>query len=194
MALLCHYASLEIVGGTKMTYFTTFASPIDELLLLSDGENLTGLFMTEPAHGPTRSADWKRFDNLDIFELARRQLTSYFDGDLTNFTLPLKAQGTDFQKSVWRALVEIPYGTTINYGQLAKRIGNPNAQRAVGLANGRNPISIVVPCHRVIGANGTLVGYGGGLPRKQVLLALESRGVRAIGTDQVSQQRIELTV
>jgi methylated-DNA-[protein]-cysteine S-methyltransferase len=177
-----------------MTYFTTFASPIDELLLFSDGENLTGLFMTERAHGPTRSAGWKRLDNLEIFELARRQLTSYFAGDLTNFTLPLKAQGTDFQKSVWRALVEIPYGTTINYGQLAKRIGNPNAQRAVGLANGRNPISIVVPCHRVIGANGTLTGYGGGLPRKQVLLALESRGVRAIGTDQVRQQRIELTV
>jgi methylated-DNA-[protein]-cysteine S-methyltransferase len=196
MALVRHYASLEIVGGTKMIYFTTIESPIDELLLLSDGEYLTGLFMDECAHGPIVNSDWKRVDHLAIFEQSRQQLTSYFNGELTSFTLPLRANGTDFQKAVWRGLVEIPYGTTINYRQLAERIGNPNAQRAVGLANGRNPIGIVVPCHRVIGANGSLTGYGGGLARKEALLALESRvaNPRGIVPTQVRQQKLELIV
>jgi len=173
-----------------MIYFTTLKSPIDELLLLSDGEYLTGLFMNECAHPPTRNPDWKRADDLEIFEQAKQQLASYFKGELTKFNLPLKASGTEFQKTVWRALTNIPYGETINYRQLAERIGNPNAQRAVGLANGRNPIGIVVPCHRVIGANGALTGYGGGLPRKQALLELESRVASRPG----KQQKLPLTV
>jgi methylated-DNA-[protein]-cysteine S-methyltransferase len=176
-----------------MIYFTTMKSPVDELLLLSDGEYLTGLFMNECAHPPTRNPDWKRRDDLPVFEKTKQQLTSYFKGELTKFDLPLKASGTEFQRTVWRELTKIPYGETINYGQLAARIGNPNAQRAVGLANGRNPIGIVVPCHRVIGANGTLTGYGGGLPRKKTLLELESK-VASRQTGAPRQVKLPLSV
>ncbi len=103
------------------------------------------------------------------------QLKAYFAGELQDFTLPLDPQGTAFQLAVWKSLTEIPYGDTISYGELARRIGNPNASRAVGLANGSNPIPIVIPCHRVIGSNGKLTGYGGGLPTKEKLLALERK-------------------
>ena len=106
---------------------------------------------------------------------AERQLAEYFEGTRRDFDLPLSAEGTPFQRRVWDELRRIPYGQTISYGELARRIGKPTASRAVGAANGRNPIAIVVPCHRVIGADGTLIGYGGGLPVKQALLALERR-------------------
>lgn len=157
------------------TYYTRFASPLCPILLTSDGTALTGLYMgDEHRHGPEIEEDWGEDDTLPILVEARRQLTAYFEGTLTSFDLPLAPQGTDFQKVVWEALQGIGFGETISYGELARRIGNPNASRAVGLANGRNPISIVVPCHRVIGANGTLIGYGGGLPRKRSLLAFEA--------------------
>jgi len=103
------------------------------------------------------------------------QLEDYFAGSLTSFDLPLALVGTEFQRAVWAALLEIPYGATISYGELARRIGLPSASRAVGMANGRNPVSIVVPCHRVVGADGSLTGYGGGVNRKRFLLALEQR-------------------
>ena len=106
---------------------------------------------------------------------AERQLAEYFEGARRDFDLPLSAEGTPFQRQVWDELRRIPYGETISYGELARRIGKPTASRAVGAANGRNPIAIVVPCHRVIGTDGTLIGYGGGLPVKQALLALERR-------------------
>ncbi|MCY3844818.1 MAG: methylated-DNA--[protein]-cysteine S-methyltransferase [Acidobacteria bacterium] len=106
---------------------------------------------------------------------AERQLAEYFEGARRDFDLPLSAEGTPFQRQVWDELRRIPYGETISYGELARRIGKPTASRAVGAANGRNPIAIVVPCHRVIGADGTLIGYGGGLPVKEALLALERR-------------------
>lgn len=109
-----------------------------------------------------------------------RQLRAYFSGKLEQFDLPLAPEGTPFQLEVWRRLCEIPYGETISYGELARRIGNPKASRAVGLANGSNPISIVIPCHRVIGSNGKLTGYGGGLPIKEKLLALERRQLRLL--------------
>jgi methylated-DNA-[protein]-cysteine S-methyltransferase len=157
-----------------MIYFTTILSPVDELLLVSDGEALTGLFMDKCAHGPPVESNWRRVDSLAVFEETKQQLARYFKGLLTSFDLPLNPTGTAFQKTVWQALLKIPYGQTINYKQLAERIGNPNAQRAVGLANGRNPIGIVVPCHRVIGADGSMTGYGGGVDRKQFLLLLES--------------------
>src|SRR5205823_1056391 len=139
----------------------------------SDGDALTGLYMTVSTHGPAVGEGWVRKDDAAPFPEAKRQLAAYFDGVLTEFDLPLALDGTEFQKRVWRALLNIPYGQTISYGELARRIGNPNGSRAVGLANGRNPISIIVPCHRVIGANGKLVGYGGGLPRKEALLNFE---------------------
>lgn len=109
-----------------------------------------------------------------------RQLLAYFAGELEAFDLPLVPQGTPFQLAVWKRLCEIPYGETISYGELARRVGNPNASRAVGLANGSNPIPIVIPCHRVIGSNGKLTGYGGGLPIKEKLLALERRQLRLL--------------
>jgi len=156
------------------TLYSTIASPIGELLLTSDGESVTGLFMQNQKHEVKRTRDWKRDDAA--LEQPRAQLKAYFAGELREFELPLAAEGTPFQQRVWRALCDIPYGKTISYGELARRIGQPTASRAVGLANGQNPIAIVVPCHRVIGANGTLTGYGGGLERKRWLLAHEGKG------------------
>ena len=154
----------------ETTYWTILESPVDELLLTSNGTALTRLtfspFTVDPA--------WSE-DQCDVLDEAAAQLRDYFAGNRTNFDLPLEPTGTPFQLSVWHKLREIPYAETINYGQLATRVGNSNASRAVGLANGRNPISIVVPCHRVIGANGSLTGYGGGLDRKRTLLDLERR-------------------
>lgn len=153
------------------TYYSLFPSPIGELLLLSNGDALTGLYM-EP-YSAKRTQDSARDDSK--FKKVREQLTAYFAGDLIKFDLVLAPEGTEFQKQAWRALCKIPYGETISYGEQARRIGQPNAFRAVGTANGQNPISVIVPCHRVIGANGSLTGYGGGLPRKQWLLAHEAR-------------------
>jgi len=155
---------------TDTTYWTIFDSPVGELLLTSDGAALTRLLFSPFTVDPAWSED-----PCEVLDEAVAQLGDYFAGARTDFDLPLEPAGTPFQLAVWGALREIPYAETINYGQLATRVGNPNASRAVGLANGRNPISIVVPCHRVIGANGSLTGYGGGLDRKQTLLDLERR-------------------
>jgi methylated-DNA-[protein]-cysteine S-methyltransferase len=119
-----------------------------------------------------RAGDWREGDHA-VLRDARRQLEAYFDGTRREFDLPLAPRGTQFQLAVWQSLRGIPYGDTISYAQLAQRIGKPNAMRAVGAANGRNPLPIVVPCHRVIGANGDLTGFGGGLPTKRFLLELE---------------------
>lgn len=145
-------------------------SPLGPLLLLSDGAALTGLLMNE------RIVPALSQENPDAtpFPEARRQLAGYFAGALQEFDLPLAAEGTAFQRGVWERLREIPYGATVSYGELARRMGRPGASRAVGLANGRNPISIVVPCHRVIGSGGKLIGYGGGLANKARLIELES--------------------
>jgi len=155
------------------TAYSTFASPIGELTLTSDGKSVTGLYMQNQKHGATRTREWQR-DDAALNE-PRAQLEAYFAGELREFALPLAARGTPFQQRVWLALCAIPYGETISYGELARRIGQPAASRAVGLANGRNPIAIVVPCHRVIGAHGSLTGYGGGLARKRWLLAHERK-------------------
>ncbi len=152
--------------------YTTMDSPIGELLLLGDGEALRGLYMQEGRTAVAVRRDWERSD--EPFDEVRTQLAEYFEGRRTTFDLPLAMAGNDFERRAWRALQEIPYGETISYGEQARRIGAPSAARAVGTANGRNPISIVVPCHRVIGANGSLTGYGGGLERKRTLLDLEA--------------------
>lgn len=153
-----------------MTYHTFFESPVGPLLLLSDGQSLTGLYMNDPTV-PTESV---RDDSMAPFPVVTAQLAEYFAGERTEFDLPLSPVGTAFQLQVWKLLEEIPYGVTISYGELARRAQDPNASRAVGAANGKNPISIIVPCHRVIGANGKLTGYGGGLPNKKILLDLEA--------------------
>jgi methylated-DNA-[protein]-cysteine S-methyltransferase len=158
---------------TWTTYYSVCASPIGELLLTSNGRALTGLYMDAAKNTRPPGAEWAR-DGDGVLAETRRELDAYFAGELTEFLVALAPEGTPFQREVWKALCGIPYGTTISYGELARRVGNPSASRAVGAANGRNPIAVIVPCHRVIGANGTLTGYGGGLDRKRALLALES--------------------
>lgn len=154
-------------------FYRTVESPIGELLLTSDGAAVTGIYMDGGKGSPHPEPNWSRDD--ERLAAAAEQLAEYFAGSRITFDLRLAPRGTAFQRRVWSALREIPYGETISYGDLARRIGQPSAVRAVGLANGRNPISIVVPCHRVIGADGSLTGYGGGLDRKRVLLDLEAR-------------------
>jgi methylated-DNA-[protein]-cysteine S-methyltransferase len=152
--------------------YATFDSPIGELLVLGDGRAVRGLYMQEGRQGLAVQPGWIRDD--EPFAAARAQLGEYFDGRRAAFDLSLELVGTPFQRRVWRALQEIPYGETVTYGQLARRLGRTAASRAVGAANGQNPISVVVPCHRVVGADGTLTGYGGGLERKRFLLDLEA--------------------
>ena len=155
------------------------STPIGQLLIVSDGEALTEVrFVNEPEgevaakevetlSSPARSAG-------PLLTAVRDQLDAYFSGHSKEFDLPIRPDGTPFQKRVWAALQEIPYGKTVSYGELSQRLGDPEAIRAVGAANGQNPIPIIIPCHRVIGADGSLVGYGGGLARKRALLELET--------------------
>ncbi|ONH24646.1 methylated-DNA--[protein]-cysteine S-methyltransferase [Pseudofrankia asymbiotica] len=156
---------------------TVIDSPIGGLTLVAVDGLLAGLYMEEHRHRP--GAETFGEHDPTAFGDVIAQLRAYFDGTLTDFDLPLAPRGSVFQRIVWTALREIPYGRTISYGELADRIGRPAAARAVGLANGRNPISIIVPCHRVIGSTGDLTGYGGGLDRKRHLLALEASRVPA---------------
>lgn len=154
-----------------MKQHTVIDSPYGPLTLVADDGVLCGLYMTDQRHRPPQENFGERDDRP--FGEAIDQLNAYFAGELKDFTLPLSLHGTPFQRSVWDQLRKIPYGETRSYGQLAAALGNPGASRAVGLANGRNPIGIIVPCHRVVGASGSLTGYGGGLPRKQRLLDFE---------------------
>jgi len=147
---------------------TTVDSPIGRMMLVGSDEALEGLFM-EPHHEVADSRE-----DPAAFRRVTAQLEAWFAGERSDFDVPIAPRGTPFQLGVWQALREIPYGTTAGYGELAARLGNPKASRAVGLANGRNPISVIVPCHRVIGANGRLTGYAGGLERKRWLLSHEA--------------------
>lgn len=163
---------------------TVVDSPYGPLTLVATDGVLSGLYMTGQRHRPAEETFGPRVDpEEEPFAEVGRQLTAYFAGELTVFDLPLRLEGTEFQRSVWDQLRQIPYGETWSYGELAARLGKPNASRAVGLANGKNPIGIVVPCHRVIGASGSMTGYGGGLDRKERLLALEGVGGR-VGVDE----------
>jgi methylated-DNA-[protein]-cysteine S-methyltransferase len=146
-------------------------SPIGPLLLWGDDRALHGLHFNGGPRPKRPAADW--VEDARPFATVIRQLAEYFDGERREFDLVLAPAGTAFQLGVWQALREIPYGATISYAELAKRVGNPKASRAVGLANGANPLPVIVPCHRVIGADGSLTGFGGGLPIKRHLLTLE---------------------
>jgi methylated-DNA-[protein]-cysteine S-methyltransferase len=152
---------------------TVVDSPVGTLTLVATDGILSGLYMDLQRHRPLQETFGA--PNPTPFTGVIRQLDEYFAAQRTDFDVPMAFGGTPFQRTVWAALREIPYGETVSYGQLAKRIGCPAAARAVGLANGRNPIGIIVPCHRVVGATGKLTGYGGGLERKQHLLDLERR-------------------
>jgi methylated-DNA-[protein]-cysteine S-methyltransferase len=156
-------------------YYSVFDSPIGDLLLVGDGAALGGLYFPSSTKAPVQDPAWQCDDG--VFGGVTTELRAYFAGELTEFSLVLAPRGTPFQQRVWSALQTIPYGTTTSYGQLAVALGDPRAVRAVGLANGRNPIPIIIPCHRVIGADGSLTGYGGGMDRKQWLLALEGRAL-----------------
>lgn len=155
-------------GAVKHAVHST---PVGELTLVATGNELSGVYLLGQRHRPAETV----FGTLDqrAFAETGRQLDEYFAGTRRHFELPIRLDGTSFQQTVWRALRDIPYGETRSYGELARAISRPNAARAVGLANGKNPLSIVVPCHRVVGANGSLVGYGGGVDRKRYLLDLE---------------------
>ncbi|MFF4501128.1 methylated-DNA--[protein]-cysteine S-methyltransferase [Streptomyces sp. NPDC001401] len=155
-----------------MKHHTVIDSPYGPLTLVAEDGTLCGLYMTDQRHRPPEETFGLRDDTL--FDESEEQLKAYFAGELKEFTVELRLHGTPFQRSVWDQLRKIPYGETRSYGDLADALGNPSASRAVGLANGRNPIGIIVPCHRVVGANGSLTGYGGGLDRKQRLLDFES--------------------
>ncbi|MFF2191243.1 methylated-DNA--[protein]-cysteine S-methyltransferase [Streptomyces sp. NPDC058155] len=158
---------------------TVIDSPYGPLTLVAAEGVLSALYMTEQRHRPPQET----FGEVDArpFGIVIDQLDEYFAGERTEFDVPLRLNGTPFQRSVWEQLLAIPYGETRSYGQLADALGKSGASRAVGLANGKNPVGIIVPCHRVIGSTGSLTGYGGGLDRKQRLLAFE--GAAGVGTE-----------
>jgi methylated-DNA-[protein]-cysteine S-methyltransferase len=172
------------------TYYCYLDSPLDQLFVQGDGQFVTGLLM--PQHKGWRGPDaaWQQSDAP--FAAVRAQLAEYFAGARREFDVPLKLAGTPFQQRVWQELVQIPFGTTLTYAQLAQRVGKPTASRAVGHANGRNPISIIVPCHRVIGADGKLTGYAGGVDKKQWLLAWERRAGDPVGLSRDSDVNRQL--
>jgi methylated-DNA-[protein]-cysteine S-methyltransferase len=153
-------------------FYTIMESPVGPLTIAGDDDGLRFILFGAGRRAAGPGADWKQSEQGVVGDTVR-QLTAYFARKLTRFDLPLMPDGTQFQLGVWRELLRIPYGEVISYGELARRIGKPKASRAVGAANGSNPIPIVVPCHRVIGCNGKLTGYGGGLPAKEALLRLE---------------------
>jgi methylated-DNA-[protein]-cysteine S-methyltransferase len=164
---------------TSATYYARMPSPVGPLLLVATGRALSGVWLPSGRDRLEPGPGW--IETAAPFAEAVRQLDAYFAGTLRRFDLALAPEGTPFQQRVWRALLDIPYGETVSYGELARRIGRPAAVRAVGAANGQNPLAIVIPCHRVIGSDGRLVGYGGGLAMKAALLELERRALRPSG-------------
>jgi methylated-DNA-[protein]-cysteine S-methyltransferase len=161
-----------------MTLYDTVPSPVGDLLLTAEDAGLTRVYFEQHLHADRVHPHWQAAENgtgpaADLLAVARRELAAYFAGDLTEFTVALAPAGTAFQQRVWTALRGIAFGDTASYAEIARRIGAPDAVRAVGAANGRNPLSIVVPCHRVIGADGSLTGFGGGIERKRWLLQHE---------------------
>jgi methylated-DNA-[protein]-cysteine S-methyltransferase len=159
------------------TYYSEIDSPLGTLLICGDEKFVTGLYLPEHKGWSGPESSWQKSD--DPFGPARKQLAEYFAGERQEFDLPLKLEGTPFQRRVWEELTQIPFGTTVTYSELAHRVCRPTASRAVGSANRRNPVSIIVPCHRVIGRSGKLTGYAGGLDRKNRLLEWERSQVES---------------
>ncbi len=158
-----------------MTWKTTFDSPLGEVLVAATGQGVCGVYFVGQKYFPANADTWIDAPDRPLLRQARAELREYFAGARTTFTVPLDPRGTPFQRRVWGALQSIGYGTTTTYGAIGGQLGDGGAARAVGAAVGRNPISIIVPCHRVVGANGALTGYAGGLERKRALLKLERR-------------------
>ena len=153
--------------------FDSFESPLGTLVVATDGAGLTGVWFDGQRHQPPIGPDWQRRPELPILRRAAAELAEYFAGERTRFDLALAPRGTPFQRAVWDAIVTVPYGRTIAYRELAARAGRPESARAAGAATGRNPLSIIIPCHRIVGADGALTGYAGGLARKRALLDRE---------------------
>jgi len=159
-----------------MRCYDTFEGPQGSMLLVANDRGLAGVYFDRQKHHPKRQANWKKDPQHRVLRQAKRELAEYFAGKRKRFDVALSPNGTPFQRSVWRAISTVGFGETITYGELARRAGHPGSARAAGAATGRNPIGIIVPCHRIMGANGTLTGYAGGLSRKRALLALEGIG------------------
>lgn len=156
-----------------MRYYDTYDSPIGGMLLAATDDGLAGVYFDRQKHHPGKGRDWERDPANPHLKRAKSQLAEYFAGKRRKFDLALDPAGTDFQKAVWKAISGVAFGQTITYGELARRAGVPGSARAAGAATGRNPIGIVVPCHRIMGSDGSLTGYAGGLAKKRALLALE---------------------
>jgi len=163
-----------------MRYYDTYESPQGGMLLVANDEGLAGVFFNRQKHHPKRQADWKKDPHHRVLQQAKRELAEYFAGKRQRFEVALSPEGTLFQRSVWKAISTVRFGDTISYSELARRAGHEGSARAAGAATGRNPIGIIVPCHRIMGADGSLTGYAGGLERKRALLALE--GAQSSGT------------
>jgi methylated-DNA-[protein]-cysteine S-methyltransferase len=169
------------MSKTKTVFFDRISTSLGTMVIASDGEAMTGAWFDGQRHQPPVDASWQERRGLAILRQAETELAEYFAGGRTTFSLPLSPAGTPFQRDVWRAIAGVPYGETIAYRDLAARIGRPGSIRAAGAATGRNPLSIVIPCHRIVGADGALTGYAGGIERKRTLLSLERRAGVAPG-------------
>ena len=156
-----------------MLYYDYYQSPRGRILLVADDRALTGVYFAGQKYHPRIDEQWKRADRHEPLRQAKRELSEYFDGKRTRFTVEVSPHGTPFQRAVWKAIADVRFGQTIAYGELAERAGYPGSARAAGAATGRNPISIIVPCHRIVGSNGSLTGDAGGLAKKRALLELE---------------------
>jgi methylated-DNA-[protein]-cysteine S-methyltransferase len=157
-----------------MRYYDTLDSPWGGMLIAASDRGISGIYFNRQKYHPKRGAEWQHAPNNAHLKRAKKQLAEYFAGKRRDFDLELDPAGSPFQKRVWKAIAGVPYGETISYGELARRTGFPDCARAAGAATGRNPIGIVVPCHRIVGSNGKLTGYAGGLDKKRALLALEA--------------------
>jgi methylated-DNA-[protein]-cysteine S-methyltransferase len=157
-----------------MHYYDFYESPHGRMLLVANDEGLSGVYFDGQKHLPRIDPDWRRDSHNGLLRETKRELSGYFGRERRRFEIALAPEGTAFQKSVWKAIATVDFGATITYGELARRAGVPGSARASGAATGRNPISIIVPCHRIVGSTGKLTGYAGGLDRKRALLALEA--------------------
>ena len=166
-----------------MTYYTYTEGPLGRMLFTAEADALSGMYFIGQKYEAKPQAGWVEEDHVPVFTALRGQLARYFKGELRTFDLPLATRGTPFQQRVWEALLQIECGATLTYGKLADSIGFSSSVRAVGASVGRNPISVIIPCHRVIGADGSLTGYAGGLGRKRALLLLEKASTEHRGTE-----------
>jgi methylated-DNA-[protein]-cysteine S-methyltransferase len=157
-----------------MHYYDFYDSPQGKMLLVANDKGLSGVYFAGQKYFPQIDPEWRQDARNASLHQAKRELAEYFNGKRERFEMTLAPEGTPFQRSVWKAIFAVDFGKTITYGELARRAGCPGSARAAGAATGRNPISVIVPCHRIVGSNGSLTGYAGGLDRKRALLALES--------------------